>query len=104
MTTVYPEPSTRVARAAERLRLAQADAELPCRDPEADGAETPGLVPEDWSDDGPRNVDAAVWCMRCPVRDLCGDYAITAREPWGVWGGMTASERRKLLRKRGVRI
>jgi hypothetical protein len=32
-------------------------------------------------------------CSTCPVRKLCADYAITAREPYGIWGGTVPSER-----------
>lgn len=32
-------------------------------------------------------------CKQCPVKKLCMDYAITAREPYGIWGGTTASDR-----------
>ena len=32
-------------------------------------------------------------CKVCPVRKLCLDYAITAREPYGIWGGTKASDR-----------
>lgn len=32
-------------------------------------------------------------CQQCPVQKLCLDYAITAREPYGIWGGTKASDR-----------
>ncbi len=32
-------------------------------------------------------------CSKCPVQKLCADYAITAREPYGVWGGTVPSDR-----------
>jgi uncharacterized protein YciW len=32
-------------------------------------------------------------CKKCPVQKLCLDYAITAREPYGIWGGTKSSER-----------
>lgn len=32
-------------------------------------------------------------CDRCPMKKLCADYAITAREPYGIWGGTTPSDR-----------
>jgi WhiB family redox-sensing transcriptional regulator len=32
-------------------------------------------------------------CDRCPVKKLCADYAITAREPYGIWGGTVPSDR-----------
>lgn len=35
-------------------------------------------------------------CRECPVLLECADYAIEAEEEYGVWGGMSANERRKL--------
>lgn len=36
-------------------------------------------------------------CATCPVIEECLDYALTIREPHGVWGGLNESERRLLL-------
>ena len=38
---------------------------------------------------------ALAHCRRCPVVEPCWEYALATREPWGVWGGMTARERRR---------
>ena len=35
-------------------------------------------------------------CARCDVRAECADYAIRAREPYGVWGGLTEEERERI--------
>ena len=35
-------------------------------------------------------------CQGCPVRTQCLDYAVANREAFGIWGGMTAQERRHL--------
>jgi len=32
-------------------------------------------------------------CRQCPVLAECADYAVRREEPYGVWGGMTPSER-----------
>jgi WhiB family redox-sensing transcriptional regulator len=32
-------------------------------------------------------------CNGCPVLRQCRDHALQVREPYGVWGGMTESER-----------
>ena len=32
-------------------------------------------------------------CNACPVIDACRDYALAAREPFGMWGGLTPTER-----------
>lgn len=39
-------------------------------------------------------------CTACPVIDDCLDWALTNKEPYGVWGGLTAQERRRLHRNR----
>lgn len=39
-------------------------------------------------------------CATCPVRMECLDWAIRNREPEGIWGGMTAAERRRVRRQR----
>ena len=36
-------------------------------------------------------------CARCPVRAQCAAYALSTREPHGIWGGFTETERRRLL-------
>jgi WhiB family redox-sensing transcriptional regulator len=44
--------------------------------------------------------EAKAICERCGVREACLEYALGAREKDGVWGGMTARERRRLVRQR----
>ena len=39
-------------------------------------------------------------CAMCPVTAKCLEYALDNNERWGVWGGMSERERRKLLRQR----
>ena len=41
-------------------------------------------------------------CAGCPVRRQCADYALAADERYGVWGGLTAEERARQLRRRAV--
>src|SRR3954469_7806745 len=38
-------------------------------------------------------------CFGCPVRFECLAQALDNRIEWGVWGGMTEYERRRLLRR-----
>jgi hypothetical protein len=38
-------------------------------------------------------------CSDCPVRNLCGDYAITNGEVHGVWGGMNPADRKTIRRR-----
>jgi WhiB family transcriptional regulator, redox-sensing transcriptional regulator len=35
-------------------------------------------------------------CARCDVRIECADYAVRAREPYGVWGGLTEEDRERI--------
>lgn len=37
-------------------------------------------------------------CMNCPVRIECLKYALANREQFGIWGGTSERERRKLRR------
>ena len=56
------------------------------------------LLPAVESDDGAEAAKAI--CAVCPVREPCLEYAITAREKEGVWGGLDEQERRRLIRQR----
>jgi WhiB family transcriptional regulator, redox-sensing transcriptional regulator len=47
-----------------------------------------------------REALAKALCVRCPVRDLCLEQALSTRDPHGVWGGMNEAERRAELRRR----
>lgn len=38
-------------------------------------------------------------CASCPVRVDCLEYALEARERFGIWGGMTEKQRRRLSRR-----
>jgi WhiB family redox-sensing transcriptional regulator len=40
-----------------------------------------------------RETAAKEICLNCPVQIPCADHALTVREPYGVWGGMTEEER-----------
>lgn len=48
----------------------------------------------------PRIAEAKQICLICPVREICLEHAISAREKFGIWGGLTAIERRRLIRRR----
>ena len=39
-------------------------------------------------------------CAECPVREACLEYALAAGEHWGIWGGTSAQERRRIRTKR----
>ena len=40
-------------------------------------------------------------CLTCEVRDQCLEYALANDERFGIWGGLSERERRK-LKKRAV--
>lgn len=46
-------------------------------------------------------VEAAkLVCERCPVQRQCLEYALEAKEGWGVWGAKSTSERKHISKKR----
>jgi WhiB family redox-sensing transcriptional regulator len=44
-----------------------------------------------------RESAAKALCQACPVRAQCAAHALATREPYGVWGGFTETERLRLL-------
>jgi WhiB family transcriptional regulator, redox-sensing transcriptional regulator len=81
----------------EKLYLALAEAirengSTPCMesDPEVFYSGTEEM-PRAWQ-------DAVKMCKTCPVRAACAAYALEADELFGVWGGLTANQRRKIRR------
>lgn len=56
--------------------------------------------PEAWfPDKGGSTRDAKKICFECPVRRQCLEYALANDERFGVWGGLSERERRKLRKK-----
>ena len=47
-----------------------------------------------------REFQAKAICARCPVREMCLEFALRVREPHGVWGGLNEQERRQVFRQR----
>lgn len=45
-----------------------------------------------------RQQAAKAVCATCPVLPACRRHALAAREPYGVWGGLSEEERDALLR------
>lgn len=41
-----------------------------------------------------REMRAKSICKVCPVNAECLQYALEIREPYGIWGGLTETERR----------
>ena len=49
---------------------------------------------------GADTSEARAICRSCPVRRMCLDYAIETHQKFGIWGGMTENQRRRLRRDR----
>ena len=45
-----------------------------------------------------REAHAKQICRSCPVIQQCRAHSLAAREPYGVWGGMSESERDEIIR------
>ncbi|MDO5026031.1 MAG: WhiB family transcriptional regulator [Trueperella sp.] len=39
-------------------------------------------------------------CQSCPVLAECREYALVHREPYGVWGGLSEEERKRIISRR----
>ena len=48
-----------------------------------------------------REMRAKELCRTCPVITQCRSHALAVGEPYGIWGGLSERERRK-LKKRAV--
>jgi WhiB family transcriptional regulator, redox-sensing transcriptional regulator len=44
-----------------------------------------------------RERAALAVCGRCPVRADCAGHALRVKEPYGVWGGLSESDREEIL-------
>ena len=47
-----------------------------------------------------RETAAKAICATCPVVAQCAEYALRSREPYGIWGGMSETERDEALAAR----
>ncbi|HEC08900.1 MAG TPA: WhiB family transcriptional regulator [Acidimicrobiales bacterium] len=51
---------------------------------------------------GASTREAKEVCRGCVVREDCLEYALTHGEKFGIWGGMSERERRRLRRQRAL--
>ena len=51
---------------------------------------------------GASTREAKVVCRGCVVREECLEYAITHSEKFGIWGGLSERERRRIRRERAL--
>ena len=45
-----------------------------------------------------REIRAKQICLQCPVLEQCRRHALAVHEPYGVWGGLSESERDAMIR------
>lgn len=53
-----------------------------------------------YPDDKCGSEAAKLVCSACPVRAECLEYALELHERWGVWGGTSEHERRRIAARR----
>lgn len=71
---------------------------LPAAEPWQDRAACQGTDREAfYPEKGERATTAKRVCAGCTVKAECLEYALARRERFGVWGGLTETERRRLL-------
>lgn len=51
---------------------------------------------------GASTKEAKAVCRGCPVREDCLEYALANTEKFGIWGGMSERERRRIRRARAL--
>lgn len=49
-----------------------------------------------------REIKAKAICSVCPVKEDCLEFAVEIKEPYGIWGGLTETERRQVIARRAV--
>ncbi|HET9729991.1 MAG TPA: WhiB family transcriptional regulator [Acidimicrobiia bacterium] len=70
--------------------------EASCRGPESI-LFFPPSAPERREDREAREARAKAICASCTVQTACLEFALRVREPHGIWGGLTETERRRLI-------
>lgn len=58
-------------------------------------------IDPDWFFEPVFETNAALICRDCPLVNTCLTYALTEEIVIGVWGGLTESQRKALLKKKG---
>ena len=47
-----------------------------------------------------REARAKAICHACPVLEMCRKHALAVHEPYGIWGGLSESERDNIIKSR----
>lgn len=58
-----------------------------------------GADRDHWTGSNTQQRTAAERCLDCPAMQACAAYALTAREPYGTWGGLTPANRTTYRKK-----
>ncbi len=111
-STASPAPGARTGTSGGQSRTGgPAGFTASPRDERGAAARVPVGVPEWWEDALCLQVgDADLWfpekgasalpakrvCAGCPVRAECLEHALTAGERFGIWGGLSERQRRRL--------
>lgn len=45
-----------------------------------------------------REAKAKAICQACPVLKMCREHALEVHEPYGIWGGLSESERESIIK------
>jgi WhiB family redox-sensing transcriptional regulator len=53
---------------------------------------------------GASTREAREVCRGCVVREQCLEYALVNAEKFGIWGGLSERERRRIRRARGLGV
>jgi WhiB family redox-sensing transcriptional regulator len=73
--------------------------------PDLPGALCEQVDPDLWFPNKGGSVTAAkLVCRDCPVRSGCLEYALTHDERFGIWGGLSEKERKKLRKARRLKL
>lgn len=68
-----------------------------------DGANCAGADPDlFFPERGASTRTAKSICRECSVQTQCLEFAIVSSEKFGIWGGMSERERRKIRRERTI--
>ncbi|CDQ46162.1 transcription factor WhiB [Mycolicibacterium neoaurum] len=102
-TAAGPESNDVIAR--PQLSLVSDRAELAAPSDEDDQWQERGLCAQTdpeafFPEKGGSTREAKRICQGCEVRDRCLEYALANDERFGIWGGLSERERRRL--KRGI--
>jgi hypothetical protein len=83
-----------------RLLEAQEETGSPCQDspdlffPEDYGRLTEDARITDYEMVTMAEKIAKSLCNQCPLKWMCRDYAIKSNQPYGIWGGLSAQDRK----------